>query len=270
MSMERARLAELEQKRELSEDEKERAKIDREIEESLGNFQEEYKSTSSTTPTGAVVNKPEDDQALQEIIRPKPQTAVDLLLGPLQKAVYLKQTTGEENPLITGREFKLNLSKRDLELLEPSIRLKSQTQTGSVKKVTPLLRSLRRMNVKRAIAHCHFNTKKVSKPIEDLLLKGLEHAKALGIPEEGLYIEQIWSGKEPKPITTHSKQIHYRGRGRSGLFKRREHHVQIILRTPVTKERIAREKARKVSKRKPFIQLPNTPFYDKSSSHYTW
>ncbi|KAK9236064.1 ribosomal protein L22/L17 [Lipomyces kononenkoae] len=216
------------------------------------------------------IKKPEDDDELLARIRPAPKTVLDHYLGPLRKAVYLKQTTGAEDLLIVGKKYKLKLSKKEKELLEPSVWLKSNTQRGSIKKVTPLLRSLRRMNIHQAIAHCHFNTKAIARDVEKLLYRGIEEAKALGIPETGLYIDQIWSGKEPKAKAVVPVLRDIKGRGRMGTMKRKEHHVQVILKTPVTKARIAKEKEAKMINKKPWIPVSNKPIYDKTGAHYTW
>ncbi|KAK9486963.1 hypothetical protein V1527DRAFT_462215 [Lipomyces starkeyi] len=216
------------------------------------------------------VTKPEDDTELMARIRPEPKTALDHYLGPLRKAVYLKQTTGVEDLLIKGKKYKLKLSAREKELIEPSVWLKSNTQRGSIKKVTPFLRSLRRMNIHQAIAHCHFNTKAIARDMEKLLYRGVEEAKAMGIPEMGLYIDQIWSGKEPKPKAVQPFLRDIKGRGRMGIMKRKEHHVQVILKTPLTKRRIAKKKEEKMINKKPWIPVANKPIYDKTGAHYTW
>ncbi|KAK9258740.1 hypothetical protein V1519DRAFT_463414 [Lipomyces tetrasporus] len=216
------------------------------------------------------ITMPEDDAELMARIRPEPKTALDHYLGPLRKAVYLKQTTGVEDLLIKGKKYKLKLTKREKELIEPSVWLKSNTQRGSVKKVTPFLRSLRRMNIHRAIAHCHFNTKAIARDMEKLLYRGIDEAKAMGIPEKGMYIEQIWSGKEPKAKAVQPFLKDIKGRGRMGIMKRKEHHVQVILKTPVTKSRIAKEKEAKMINKKPWIPVTNKPIYDKSGAYYTW
>ncbi|KAK9326168.1 hypothetical protein V1517DRAFT_69360 [Lipomyces orientalis] len=216
------------------------------------------------------ITKPDDDAELMARIRPEPKTALDHYLGPLRKAVYLKQTTGVEDLLIKGKKYKLKLTKREKELIEPSVWLKSNTQRGSVKKVTPFLRSLRRMNIHQAIAHCHFNTKAIARDVEKLLYRGIDEAKAMGIPEKGMYIDQIWSGKEPKPKAVQPFLKDIKGRGRMGIMKRKEHHVQVILKTPVTKRRIAKEKEEKMINKKPWIPVTNKPIYDKSGAHYTW
>ncbi|KAK9385471.1 hypothetical protein V1515DRAFT_559984 [Lipomyces mesembrius] len=216
------------------------------------------------------ITKPEDDTELMARIRPEPKTALDHYLGPLRKAVYLKQTTGVEHLLIKGKKYKLKLSAREKELIEPSVWVKSNTQKGSIKKVTPFLRSLRRMNIHQAIAHCHFNTKAIARDTEKLLHRGIEEAKAMGIPETGLYIDQIWSGKEPKPKAVQPFLRDIKGRGRMGIMKRKEHHVQVILKTPVTRRRIAKKKEEKMINKNPWIPVANKPIYDKTGAHYTW
>ncbi|KAK9456024.1 hypothetical protein V1511DRAFT_532755 [Dipodascopsis uninucleata] len=226
--------------------------------------------TLESQETRKAILRKEDDAQLREIISPKPKSTAEQYLSPLQFAVYQKQLTGVDNELTVGRNLRLKLTKRERELLEPSVYLKSHTQSGSVKKVTPFLRSLRGMQIHRAIAHCHFSVKRVSIYLEKLLLKGIEDAKALGLKETELYIDQIWSGKEPKPLVVPPKMVDYMGRGRAGMKIRREHHTVIVLKTSATKIRKEEEKQKKAFGKKPWVQLENKPIYNKSGAHYNW
>lgn len=214
--------------------------------------------------------RPEDDAALMEIMKPTPKSAIDAYLSPVQKAVYLRQKTGQEDPLIMGKKYRFKVSRKLEALLEPSVWVKSNTLKGSVKKVTPFLRSLRKMTVPKAIAHCHFNVKNESKHVEALLYRAVEEAKALGMEEKGLYIDQIWSGKETRPTAAEWMKYDYKGRGRAGIKTRKEHHVQLVLKTPVTLKRLAAEKEKKINNKKPWTTLVDTPFYNKKGAHYTW
>ncbi|KAK9451605.1 mitochondrial 54S ribosomal protein uL22m [Limtongia smithiae] len=226
--------------------------------------------TESEGESATKIMKPEDDKELMEIMKPKPKTVMETYLSPLQRAVYLKQTTGEEDPLIYGKHYRFKPSRQLKQLLEPSVWVKSNTQKGSVKKVTPFLRSLRKMNIYKAIAHCHFSVKNIGRDVEKLLYRGIEEAKALGMDENSLYVDEIWSGKEPKPVMTLSTMLDYKGRGRAGLLKRKEHHVQVILKTEATLKRVAKEREQKMNARRPWTALRDKPFYYKSGSNYTW
>ncbi|KAK7202812.1 hypothetical protein BZA70DRAFT_269749 [Myxozyma melibiosi] len=248
---------------------------DRELEElnrSLDQYTAGQEGKPDATAESAEKAKipPEEDPELLAITKPTPKKAIDVLLSPLQKAVYLRQTTGVDDPLITGKKYKFKVNRRLQELLEPSLWIKSHTLSGSVKKVTPLLRSLRKMTVTRAIAHCHFNVKHEAKHLETLLYRALDEAKALGMSTKGLYIAQVWSGKEPKPDMAARSRIDYKGRGRAGTLLRKEHHVQMIIKTPVTLERIATEKKKKMMGKKPWNTLRDKPFYDKRGQEYNW
>ncbi|KAK9472156.1 mitochondrial 54S ribosomal protein uL22m [Dipodascopsis tothii] len=203
-----------------------------------------------------------------EVMHPKPLSVLDAHLTEEQKAVYLAQEKGIESDLAKNK--RLRLTKEQRALLEPSLFLHSYTHNGSVKKVTPLLRSLRGMDLKQAITHCHFNSKKLSRDLEAMFIRGLEEAKQLGMPEQGLYIEQIWAGKEPRSRYLMGKMIDFKGRGRTGIITRREHHVKCVIRTPETKQRLARDAAKREVNKKVWVQLPNKPVYFKPTNRYQW
>ncbi|KAK9465691.1 hypothetical protein V1512DRAFT_240974 [Lipomyces arxii] len=216
------------------------------------------------------IKKPEDDEMLMSKIKPKAVPALSAYMGRLRQAVYLRQNTGKEDPLIQGRQFKLRLSPKEQQLLEPSVWVKSYTQKGSVKKVTPFLRSLRGMTIQKAIAHCHFNSKAIARDTEKLLYRALDEAKELGLRSQGLYIAQCWSGKEARAQAVIAKMPDYKGRGRQGVLSRQEHHVQIVLKTLETKKRIAAEKEAKLRRKAVPVALVNKPIYRKAGANYLW
>lgn len=71
---------------------------------------------------------------------------------------------------------------------------------------------VRKFNVKLAINQLHFNHKKISTELEQLLKRGLEQAKQLELNEDELYIDRIWIGSDGK----WRKRLDPKGRGRMG------------------------------------------------------
>ncbi|KAK9463461.1 mitochondrial 54S ribosomal protein uL22m [Lipomyces oligophaga] len=211
-----------------------------------------------------------EDALLKSVVNPPAITALDNYLSPLEKAVYLKQRYGIDNPLLYGRKLSMKIDKKLIPLLEPNVHVKSNTLSGSVKKINPFVRSLRKMTVHRAIAHCHFNMKNIAREMERLLYRGIKEAKELGISEEGLYIDEIWCGKEKKPSHAEFKKPEYKARGRMGMYSRYESHVEMVLRTPETRFRVEAEKFQRKINRKPWIALKDKPFYRKDTTKYLW
>ena len=106
---------------------------------------------------------------------------------------------------------------------------------------------VRKFNVKLAINQLHFNHKKISTELEQLLKRGLEQAKQLELNEDELYIDRIWVGSDGK----WRKRLDPKGRGRMGIIAHRYVHLKCILKTNQTKLRLDWEKQQKELKSKP-------------------
>ncbi|ODQ66104.1 ribosomal protein L22 [Nadsonia fulvescens var. elongata DSM 6958] len=216
--------------------------------------------------------KPEDDKLLQEMLHPIGKTVEQLYLSPLKRELYKKaiQTGGyDQNKVITlddGRKFKLKLSKRELEFLEPSLYVQSYRIKSSIKKAVLVLRMLRGMNVSDAVTQCHFNRKNVSRDIGTMLQRGLDDAKAMGMDIKGLYIDQLWVGSDGE----WQKQLDPKARGRVGIIEHPYVHVKAILKTKETKTRIAQEKIKKLESTKPKVPLPSKKISQFSGPFYKW
>lgn len=218
---------------------------------------------------------PANDETLQEFLSQqfKPLVALDELLSPLKKEVYLanvaKNGFFKNDQLVTlpdGKKYKLSLSKAEIEALEPSVYLKSYRFDTSMKKLTLVNRLLNQLPLKEAITQCHFSRKKAAKDIGTLLETGFEKAKELNIDSSSLYISQIWTGDDG----FHRKRIEWKGRGRMGVIKHRNSHVRVILRTEQTKKRLAYEAGLKQEKKKVWEQLPNEVIRGATPGFFKW
>lgn len=174
-----------------------------------------------------------NDPEVREFSHPEAQSAVEKLLSPLKRQVFEKMIADHGRyikdqlvKLEDGRTFKLQLSKEELEVLEPSVYLQSYRIKSSTKKTYPFLRMLRQMDLHKAITQCHFSAKKVSRETGAMLERGIEQAESLGLNPEELYIEQIWVGKDG----FEPKRIDFKGRGRMGIITHKYVHVKAILR----------------------------------------
>lgn len=206
-----------------------------------------------------------DDPEVREISHPKAQTAVEKLLSPIKREVFEKMIADHgkyiKNQMVTladGRKFKLQLSKEELEVLEPSVYLQSYRIKSSVKKTYPFLRMLRQMDLKDAITQCHFSAKKVSRETGAMLERGVNQAADLGLNADDLYIEQIWVGKDG----FEPKRIDFKGRGRMGIINHKYVHVKAILRRKSFKEAREASKVSKVDNKKVWQQLASRKIKD--------
>lgn len=204
---------------------------------------------------------------------PTPKRAPQILLSDLKQRLYDKAMSSEggysKDKVIEldGKRYILSLTKQEMELLEPSVYLRSYRIKSTPKKGTVFTRLLRNMELKQAITQCHFSPKKISRDVEDMLLRGMEEAKRLELNPEDLYISQIWVGKEPYI----QKRVHFKGRGRMGIIEHKYIHVRIILKTKESRERAQQEKKEKVQKRKVWQQHHNAPIHVyRGSSQYQW
>lgn len=220
---------------------------------------------------------PKDDVKLQEFLHPDPIIAINELLTPLKKEIYLANVAkngffkNEDSvSLANGKSYKLKLSREEIEALEPSIYMKSYRIKSSMKKATVVLRLLRELKVKTAITQCNFTTKKIAREASDLLRRGLKDAEKFGYNSSNLYISQIWTGSDGY----WSKRMEAKGRGRSGVITHRYIHIRCILKTDQTLKRLAWEKelkAQRLKERRPLNNpLVNTPIRSKVQGYYKW
>lgn len=164
-------------------------------------------------------------------------------------------------------KYKLNLSREEMEALEPSVYVKSYRIKSSMKKATQLLRLLGGLDAKVALSQCHFSDKKIARDVAEVLTRGIEDAKKLGLDPDNLYIAQIWTGSDGY----WQKRIDIKARGRNGVITHPYVHVRCILKTKdVTQRRIAYEQQIKQERRKPWVQLGDQPVRGAMGGVYKW
>ncbi|GMM36909.1 mitochondrial 54S ribosomal protein YmL22 [Saccharomycopsis crataegensis] len=219
--------------------------------------------------------KPEDDTLLQNFYKEqyKPLVAVDSLLSPLKKQVYLANVAkfgffmnGESVKLDDGKSYRLSLKPEEIEVLEPSIYLKSYRIKSSAKKATLVTRLLNGLSLKDAINQCHFSKKKIAKELGEVLETGITKAKEVELDANKLFVSRIWSGSDGRFL----KRQEWKGRGRMGVITHRYIHVRMILRGEQTKLRLAHEKKMKAEKKKAWEQLPSEPIRGVIPGLYKW
>lgn len=204
---------------------------------------------------------------------PTPKIAPQILLSDLKQRLYDKAMTTEggysKNKVIEldGKRYILSLTKKEMELLEPSVYLRSYRIKSTPKKGTVFTRLLRNMDLDKAITQCHFSAKKISRDVEDMLLRGRKEAEALGLNPSDLYINQIWVGKEPYI----QKRVEFKGRGRTGIIEHKYVHVRVILKTKESRQKFLEAKKEKILNRKVYEQHHSLPIHvHRGSSQYQW
>ena len=221
----------------------------------------------------------DSDEHLQKFIaesRPLQKPATEILLSPLKRQLYeetCKQNGGfyKRNTVVTlpgtKEQFKLRLTAKEIDVLEPSLYLKSYRIKSSMKKATIFLRLLRDMDLKKAVTQCQFGDKAIAQETADLLLRGIEDAKAMNLDPNDLYIAQIWTGSDGNWW----KRIDIKGRGRHGIIRHRYVHIRCILKSKsVTKRRLEYEAEAKLERRKPWVQLADKPVRGVTGGVYKW
>ncbi|SCV05263.1 LANO_0H03642g1_1 [Lachancea nothofagi CBS 11611] len=222
-----------------------------------------------------------NDKLLQSFIHKSQSSAsaTDLLLSPLKKRIYEENCRSnggfyKKDSIVTLTEangqklkYKLNLSREEIEALEPSIYVKSYRLKSSMKKATQFLRLLGGADVTTALSQCHFSDKKVARDVAEVLTRGVQDAEKLGIEADNMYIAQIWTGSDGY----WQKRIDIKARGRNGVITHPYVHVRCILKTKdVTKRRIAYEQQLKQERRKPWVQLNDQPVRGAMGGVYKW
>lgn len=232
--------------------------------QSMGDASEEFSKDKVT-----MLN----DTRLSDYVGHKPQSAVAKLLTPLKRQIYeanvLQNGFFKNNSPVTlanGDKYKLKLSAKELDVLEPSMYLKSYRLKSSWKKATIYLRFISGLKVTDAITQGQFHSKKIGKEVSQLLQDGLKDAPQLGLKGDELYISQIWCGSDGMV----RKRVDPKGRGRTGIITHPYIHVRAVLKTPVTQKRLAWEKEQKELNKSAVMQLPNEKLRFKVEGHYNW
>ncbi|RLP64778.1 hypothetical protein L150_03533 [Candida albicans Ca529L] len=238
-------------------------------------------SKSTTTSSSSEDNKdiskitPENDEELIEYHAKNAESKqfkIEKYIHPLKLQLYnenVSQFGFFKNGQImnhNGKKLRFTLTPQEIDILEPSIYLTSYRIKSSMKKATIVNRMVRKFNVKLAINQLHFNHKKISTELEQLLKRGLEQAKQLELNEDELYIDRIWVGSDGK----WRKRLDPKGRGRMGIIAHRYIHLKCILKTNQTKLRLDWEKQQKELKSKPRMFLNDEPLNLKVRPWYRW
>lgn len=221
----------------------------------------------------------ENDTLLQKHIQSCQQPeklAHNLLLSSFKRRLYLAnchQNGGfyKRDTMVSlsgsGQKYKLRLTQEEIDVLEPSVYTKSYRIKSSMKKATALLRLLNGLDAKKALTQCHFSPKKIARDVAELLERGIEDGKKLGLDADDLYISQIWTGSDGRWM----KRMDYKARGRIGIITHPYVHVRCILKVKsVTKKRLAYEAQAKEERKKPWIQLADKSVRGPPGGVYKW
>ncbi|GAV53118.1 hypothetical protein ZYGR_0AI04000 [Zygosaccharomyces rouxii] len=237
---------------------------------------EEAPKDGAMTPDQITVD---NDATLHKYIRSKQgpeKLAHQTLLSPLKRKLYMRNCelndgVYKRDTVITlpgsKEKYRLKLSREEIDVLEPSVYVKSYRIKSSMKKTTQLLRLLNGLDVKTALTQCHFSSKKIARDVAEVLNRGIEDGQKLGLNENDMYIAQIWTGSDGWWVP----RMDYKGRGRVGVIRHRYVHVRCILKTKsVTKRRLEYESQLKQQRRKPWVQLADKPVRGFPGGAYKW
>jgi len=214
----------------------------------------------------------ENDRLLQQYIGHEPTPNSEKYLSPLKLKIYNANVSkngffkNKDTVEVDGEKYQLELSKNQIEVLEPSIYLRSFRIKHSVKKATTFLKLINRMNVKKALTQAHFNRKLIAREVAELLEKGLKDAEQLNLNPNELYLDQIWAGKDGGL----RKRLDAKARGRTGIIEHQYIHLKAILKGEQTKKRLAYEKEQKALRKTPYIQLPSESLRWRPEGFYKW
>ncbi len=238
-------------------------------------LQTDVSTTDTANATDANID-PKDittknDKLLQRFVNPTPRSGIQYfspLKGALYKANVAKNGYFVNNSEVeyNGSRYKFYLTKKEIEAIEPSMYLKSYRIKGSTKKAMVATRHLRGLDLDNAITQCHFGQRRITREVGEMLTRGKEDAKKLGMDPKDLYIAQIWTGSDGSI----QKKPDFKARGRVGIITMREVHVRVILKSIVTKKRLEYENKARLAKRKVKVHLPSTPIRYKAPGYYRW
>lgn len=214
-----------------------------------------------------------NDTQLQKYIEeqdPMIKSLPEFLLPRVKKEFYEQQVRlngGFYDKSVRPKDRSLRLTNEELEVLEPSVYVKSYRVKSSMKKATQLLRLLNGLDAKKALTQCHFSDKKVARDVAELLERGINDGVKLGLDANDLYISQIWTGSDG----FWQKRVEWKGRGRRGLIEHPYVHIKCILKTKsVTKRRLEHEAKLKEQRKKPWVQLADKPIRGSMGGVYKW
>lgn len=167
---------------------------------------------------------------------------------------------------LNGKTYKLLLTPEEIEILEPLVYVTLYRIKLSMKKATVVNRFVRGLGVKAAINQLHFNPKKMSTELEQLLKRGLDQATELGLNADGMYIHAVWVGLDGG----WRKRVDIKGRGRMGVIHHPYVHLKAVLKSEQTKMRREWEKQQQKQQAKPRMFLNNEPLNFKVRGFYKW
>lgn len=218
---------------------------------------------------------PKDDVDLQEYYRNQvreQQVSSDKYITPMKRELFnlnVAQNGFFKNHQFVTKDnkwYKLSLSDKEIDLLEPTIYLKSLRIKSSMKKATIVNRFVRGCNVKQAINQLHFNPKKMATELEKLLKQGLQQAKELGLEENSVYIQSLWTGSDGD----WQKRLDPKSRGRMGIIRHRYIHLKVVIKSQMTKKRLEYESGLKQMRAPPVTGLNSEPLNFKNVPYYKW
>lgn len=220
---------------------------------------------------------PQDDAKLQEYYMEEAkadQLSVDKFVSPLKKKLFdlnVAQNGFFKNGQLikdpeSSKSYKLTLTPQEIDILEPTVYIKSYRIKSSMKKATVVNRFVRGYYVKNAINQLHFNPKKMSTELEKLLKRGLSQARDIGMNEDGVFIQALWVGSDGD----WRKRLDAKGRGRTGIIKHPYVHLKAILKGDQSKNRMEWERQQKLEAQKPKQLLNNEPLNFRVKSFYRW
>lgn len=214
-----------------------------------------------------------NDTQLKKYIEEKDPVVKSLpeyLLSGAKREFYeaqVKKNGGFYDLSVRPKNPALRITREEVEVLEPSVYVKSYRIKSSMKKATQVLRLLNGLDVKKALNQCHFLDKKISRDVAELLERGIKNGETLGLKSDDLYISQIWTGSDGQ----WQKRVEWKGRGRRGIIEHPYVHIRCILKTKsVTKRRLEYEAKLKQAKRKPWVQLEDEPIRGSVGGVYKW
>lgn len=231
------------------------------------------------TPAGeeASMVSPQKDTKLQEYYAEQvqnDQVSRDKYVSAIKRKLFdanvAKNGFFKNNQVVIdpelGKKYMLRLTPEEIDLLEPTIYLHLYRIKSSMKKATVVNRFVRGMLVKTAINQLHFNPKKMATELEKFLKHGLEQCRKGGIDEDSAYIQALWTGSDGGWV----KRPDIKGRGRTGIIEHPYIHLKAILKTSLTKKRLAWEDAQKRLSMKPRVYMNTDPLNFPVRGLYRW
>lgn len=246
----------------------------------LGQFTQSTSPSTEVQPASELESdtkyiRPKDDKDLQEFYRQQvleKQISDSKYITPLKRELFQLNVAkngffkNHDIVLKDDKKYKISLNEKEIDILEPTIFLKSLRIKSSMKKATVVNRFVRGMSVKNAINQLHFNPKKMSTELERLLKQGLKQAELANINPDSLFIQSLWVGSDG----SWQKRLDPKGRGRMGIIHHRYVHLKCVLKGEITQKRLEYEKLLKQQAKKPKMGLNNEPLNFSNMPFYKW